>query len=220
MPDFEKRLIIIAHPDDEVLWAGGLIAKFPGEWSILLCGSPVEEPWRNNNFLSSCEVLGAKPILLSAKDKGENYPLDLSALDSKLINQFDHIITHGKSGEYGHAHHKQVHEAVIKLVPLNKLTFFAYSFDNRILRPNGDHLINLSSSEVEKKLNALKQYQQPLRSLKHKHKRKKISFWKRFFISKKQLPIVPQHENLYFKFCIQHQLDFSVESYSGYWPFK
>ena len=55
-----KRAIVVAHPDDEVLWAGGLPLRFPGDWTVVCCSTPAKDPVRAEHFFDACDVLGVK----------------------------------------------------------------------------------------------------------------------------------------------------------------
>ena len=96
-----RRALVVAHPDDESLWFGGLVAAEPGDWTIICCSIPRTDPIRAWKFFSACDVLGAKARLLPFSETEFN----LSALD---LSGFDQIVTHNSVGEYGHAHHLQL----------------------------------------------------------------------------------------------------------------
>jgi hypothetical protein len=101
--------LVTAHPDDEVLWAGGLIQK--GDWTVICCSVPRHDPIRAYKFFECCEVLGAKARILpfSEGDPGKEFP-HLVALED--LSKFDGVLTHNATGEYGHLHHRQVHSYV------------------------------------------------------------------------------------------------------------
>jgi LmbE family N-acetylglucosaminyl deacetylase len=50
MWSFEKCIVVVAHPDDETLWAGGTILLHPdSEWTVLaICKS--SDPGRASKF--------------------------------------------------------------------------------------------------------------------------------------------------------------------------
>jgi hypothetical protein len=138
-----NRLILVAHPDDEVLWCGGLPLRFKGDWTIICCSIPERDPIRAYKFFEACEVLGVKPRLIPVSEKY----FDISGLD---ISGFDHVVTHNENGEYGHSHHKAVHQFV-KDNFKGPITTIGY---------NGpvNQTIELTKQELNQKLRALMRY--------------------------------------------------------------
>lgn len=103
--------IVVAHPDDETLWCGGLMARFPRRWTVICCSIPRTDPIRAWKFFAACEFLGATARLLPFTEPGPDEPLgNLEALD---LAGFDCIVTHNEVGEYGHRHHRDVHAHVL-----------------------------------------------------------------------------------------------------------
>lgn len=101
-----RRALVVAHPDDEALWFGGLLAAEPGDWTVVCCSIPRTDPERAWKFFDACAVLGAKPRLLPFVEAGSNEAL--SHLDLIDLSGFEQIVTHSSVGEYGHTHHVQL----------------------------------------------------------------------------------------------------------------
>lgn len=112
--------IVVAHPDDETLWAGGLIASFPGAWTVIACSIPKSDPIRAWKFFDACAALDAKARLLPYPENPGRLLDGLNVLD---LTPFDVVVTHNANGEYGHPHHVQVHRAVTALAPDKSFTF-------------------------------------------------------------------------------------------------
>lgn len=103
----KKVGVFVAHPDDETMWAGGLIAALDSP-SVYACSIPVRDPVRAEKFLNACEVLGASGHVMPFEETpGAELP-HLETMDW-VMGLFDVIVTHNASGEYGHLHHIQVH---------------------------------------------------------------------------------------------------------------
>ena len=145
-----RRLMVVAHPDDEILWGGGLPIAFPGDWTIIACSIPHHDPVRAYCFFRVCEELGAKARLLPFTDGGipENLLPHLDVLGG--LEGFDEVVTHGASGEYGHPQHIQVHNYVNKVIGNRPLTTFGFG--------TGENILRLHPIQVEKKLQAFKNY--------------------------------------------------------------
>lgn len=113
-----RAAIVVAHPDDEVIFFGALAVRLAGEdWDVdVICvtgdfGSPWTTGTRRAEFFRACWALGAKARMLSLKD--EKGLLDEAALARALAervrwDRYARVLTHGPWGEYGHPHHVQV----------------------------------------------------------------------------------------------------------------
>lgn len=113
-----RAAIVVAHPDDEVIFFGALAARLVDEdWDIdVICvtgrfGSPRATGTRRAEFFRACWSLGVKARMLCLPD--ERGLLDESALARVLAervrwDQYARVYTHGPWGEYGHLHHIQV----------------------------------------------------------------------------------------------------------------
>ena len=136
-----RKLMVVAHPDDETLWGGGLILRYPGNWTVVACSTPMADPVRAEKFLAAIERLGATGSVLPF----------LETFSSRLsvdvdVTGYDVVVTHGPEGEYGHPHHIQVHHAVAARATGRLLTF------------GGPCPIELTTAERAAKLHALKAY--------------------------------------------------------------
>jgi len=133
-----KRVaVIVAHPDDETLWSGGIILSHPSwQWFIVcLCrGSDLD---RAPRFLKTLQILGSDGIMGDLDDGPEQKPLEENEMEHTIMKllpskQFDIIISHSPGGEYTrHIRHEETGKAVIKLwhsgkVSANELWTFAY----------------------------------------------------------------------------------------------
>ena len=138
--------VIVAHPDDETLWAGGTILSYPSwEWFIVcLCrGSDTE---RAPKFYKALKVLKSEGIMGDLDDGPEQKPLDEKEVERAILDllppkHFDLIISHNPTGEYTrHVRHEEASKAVIKLwhagkISTNELWTFAYEDGNKEYYP-------------------------------------------------------------------------------------
>ena len=134
--------VIVAHPDDETLWAGGTILRHPAwKWFIVcLCrGKDKDRSFRFNNAL---KILKSEGIMGDLDDGPEQKPLMGNEVEKTILNllpakHFDLIISHNPTGEYTrHLRHEETGKAVIKLwstgrISTNELWNFAYTDDNK-----------------------------------------------------------------------------------------
>lgn len=124
--DLGKRpCMVTAHPDDETLWAGGLLARFRYlNWRVICCSTPRLDPGRGVQFYEACAALGV--VVPWCNDVTESPPgIDLRGLDFLVdhLAGFDCVVTHGGGGEYGHNQHIQVNQSVYKAFPGRVLGF-------------------------------------------------------------------------------------------------
>lgn len=129
--------VIVAHPDDETLWAGGTILSHPS-WNcfiVSVCrGSDAE---RSTKFYNALKALKSKGIMGDLDDNPDQTPLDEEEVEQTIlallpVKHYDLIISHNPNGEYTrHLRHEEVSKAVINLwntskIAANELRTFAY----------------------------------------------------------------------------------------------
>jgi LmbE family N-acetylglucosaminyl deacetylase len=138
--------VIVAHPDDETLWAGGTILSNP-DWQcfiVSLCRK--NDPDRAPKFGKVLNILGAKGIMGDMDDGPEQKPLPGSEVENSILKllpyaHFDLIITHSIYGEYTrHRRHEEVGRAVINLwhsgkLITSELRTFAFEDHQRAYQP-------------------------------------------------------------------------------------
>lgn len=138
--------IIVAHPDDETLWAGGTIMIHPAWNFFVVCLCRKSDPDRAPKFYKALHILNADGQMGDMDDSPEQIPLNAGLLHKNIINllpytHFDLIITHNPKGEYTrHLRHEETGKAVIGLWETSKLHtpelwIFAYEDSNKKYYP-------------------------------------------------------------------------------------
>lgn len=135
-------VVIVAHPDDETLWAGGTILSHPAfEWYIVsLCRG--NDSNRAPKFYQALKILKAKGSMSDLDDGPEQRPLSEKEVENAILDllpakHFDLVISHNPAGEYTrHIRHEEIGKAVINLWNTNKIAAneywaFAYEDDNK-----------------------------------------------------------------------------------------
>lgn len=129
--------VIVAHPDDETLWAGGLLLSRP-EWSpfiVSLCRG--NDPDRAPRFKRVLDRLGAKGAMGSMDDGPDQCPISAKAMQDEVLKllperEYDLVLTHSPLGEYSwHRRHEECSRAVQSLwrsgtLRATKMWQFAY----------------------------------------------------------------------------------------------
>jgi len=129
--------VIVAHPDDETLWAGGTILMHPAwRWTVGTC-CRASDPDRSVKFFAAMDHLGAAGALADLDDGPEQTPVDAKAVGETILSllpdgPIDLLITHSPLGEYTrHRRHEEVGGAVLRLwrqgrLPARRIWLFAY----------------------------------------------------------------------------------------------
>jgi LmbE family N-acetylglucosaminyl deacetylase len=129
--------VIVAHPDDETLWAGGTILSHPSWRWFIVCMCRGSDKGRAPKFYKTLQILKSEGIMGDLDDGPEQKPLDENELKHEILQllpsrHFDLIISHNPTGEYTrHIRHEEVSKAIIKLwysgkISANELYTFAY----------------------------------------------------------------------------------------------
>jgi LmbE family N-acetylglucosaminyl deacetylase len=129
--------VIVAHPDDEILWCGGQILEHPGwHWHIVtMCRE--SDPDRAPRFRKVLGCLAAEGGMGDLDDGPEQIPLPVDLVEEAIGRllpraRFDVVLTHGPDGEYTrHRRHEECSRAVVSLwqagrIDTGQLWQFAY----------------------------------------------------------------------------------------------
>jgi LmbE family N-acetylglucosaminyl deacetylase len=138
--------IIVAHPDDETLWAGGTILSHPSWKCFIVCLCRANDKERAPKFYKTLKILGSEGIMGDLDDGPNQHPLEEKELEVEIVRllpntHFDLIITHNPTGEYTkHLRHEEISKAVITLwhshiIDANELWTFAYEDGNKKYYP-------------------------------------------------------------------------------------
>jgi LmbE family N-acetylglucosaminyl deacetylase len=130
-----KAIAIVAHPDDCILFAMGMIVHMPKwTWSIGYLtytrdsdrGREIGSFWKRRNIAT--HWLGYVDDYRDIERGAVSFDADRAAADiQSLISAYDVVVTHDAHGDYGHPHHRFVnacvaghHPAVITFSPFGK----------------------------------------------------------------------------------------------------
>jgi len=141
-----KVAVIVAHPDDETLWAGGTILSHPLWQWFIVCLCRESDKDRAPKFYKTLKELNSEGIMGDLDDGPEQKPLQEKEVENTILQllqqkHFDLIITHSPAGEYTrHIRHEETGKAVIKLwqtgkLHSNELWTFAYEDGNKSYLP-------------------------------------------------------------------------------------
>lgn len=138
--------VVVAHPDDEILWCGGFLLTHPEfRWRIVtLCRGRDED--RAPKFRSILQRFEAQGEMADLDDGPDQTPLpdeQLNATVAQLLggDRYDLILTHGPMGEYStHRRHSECSRAVAAqweagIIDTRRLWMFAYTDCGRAFLP-------------------------------------------------------------------------------------
>ena len=157
----KKVLVVVAHPDDETIWMGGTLLRNSEKWNAIIFSLCREyDIDRAPKFKRACSIFNAKSFMFDLEDE----KLDKIQLEEvikrikKFSGSYDKIFTHGKNGEYGHIRHKDIHNAVNRMLrdkslSCRKLYYFSYQKKGKYAYPkkDSDMFIYLNNNLFKKK---------------------------------------------------------------------
>lgn len=121
------KLMIVAHPDDELIFGGYDLLSESG-WKIV-CLTNQDNEDRREEFVKVVSKLGVKESFIYdfPDDTYENFPQEEVTKIIKMHiteKNWKKILTHNSIGEYGHPHHYQVNQIVKDITHGKKMWVF------------------------------------------------------------------------------------------------
>jgi LmbE family N-acetylglucosaminyl deacetylase len=132
-----RAAVVVAHPDDEILWCGGYLLTHPEfHWRVVtLCRA--SDPDRAPKFHRVLQQLGAEGEMADLDDGPDQTPLPIEQIQETILRllaggSYSLILTHGPMGEYTqHRRHEECCQSVVQLwqsgaIKTQRLGMFAY----------------------------------------------------------------------------------------------
>lgn len=153
----QKKLMIVAHPDDETIYGGGHLLT--GDYTVVCITCGVVD-YRVEEFKEVMDKTGDNYIMLGFVDRvnvtgpisnwSDEYNDIYNALHDIITSEnWDMIITHNPDGEYGHRHHIMTSEMVTDITGKNNLYYFGHwSYGGRNESKISDNLYNKKMNEL------------------------------------------------------------------------
>ncbi|BCS83181.1 glcnac-pide-N-acetylase [Cotonvirus japonicus] len=152
---FADKLMIVAHPDDELIFGGRELIEHSGWKVVCITNGTIKSNnfikrgnhnYRKDEFINMMKTLGHQYEIWDYEDNlfnsNWNRKLIISQLKN-LINEYSYkiILTHNLQGEYGHIQHKHVSKLVHGLHPKN---LYVFDTDENINNPYMDKILLIS----------------------------------------------------------------------------
>jgi hypothetical protein len=116
-----KAMVMVAHPDDCVIFAYSFMHHHPQfDWTVCYL-THVENDYRGKEFFEFWQRRNIKTKFLGFTDSWDFVkngdlgfdPIEAEAGVKNAIKDQDLVLTHDCNGDYGHIHHKFIHNVVI-----------------------------------------------------------------------------------------------------------
>lgn len=157
--DKAQKLMIVAHPDDEVLWGGGHLMS--GDY-LVVCVTNGRNKKRSEEFANVMKASGNEFIMLDYPDKvcgrrdlWKDIRKNISADLEKIMKykKWEQIVVHNQAGEYGHIHHQNVHAITTEIYDRNHMTeplyFFGQYFKKRDIDKVKNQLVPITEEQYQ-----------------------------------------------------------------------
>lgn len=136
-----RMAVIVAHPDDETMWACGLLLRHQDLDLTIVALNHRTDPDRAPRFQRALARYGARGDLGDLRDGGREGELPEGQVEETILHllprhDFDLVLTHSPRGEYTeHKFHDEVSDAVRVLLEqgrlkANEVWHFAYDDDH------------------------------------------------------------------------------------------
>tara|TARA_B100001093_G_scaffold52260_1_gene44320 strand:+ start:6433 stop:7692 length:1260 start_codon:yes stop_codon:yes gene_type:complete len=130
----KKNLMIVCHPDDEVLWGSELLLEEQKYNLIVLTNE--SNISRKSKFLKILKIFNQQGKMYDFNDNGLEWSIEtiskIKDLIANNINSYDYekIITHNPDGEYGHVCHVQISNLIHSIIK-EKEKLFYFNFNDK-----------------------------------------------------------------------------------------
>lgn len=156
-----KHVMIVAHPDDETLWAGNHLLN---EHYLVVCITNGDHKTRRAEFEKAMKITKDYGVILNYPDNPNHVKNDWAKVKESIRKDIDYILnykeydtinTHNPEGEYGHIQHRftsfMVTENCVKNERTDKLYYFGKYYEKKELHLNVKNaLLPEQANEKEK----------------------------------------------------------------------
>ncbi len=166
--DKYKKVMIVAHPDDEMLWGGAHLIEDDYLVVCITCGTSAK---RLKEFKEVMKATDDSFIYLGYPDKDNDIRNEWETCYNNIYfdiekilnsNKWDLIVTHNPKGEYGHIQHIKTNRIITDIYNSNnynsKLYFFGKYYSKKNIINMETHLIPVSEKLLEEKKKILDLY--------------------------------------------------------------
>jgi len=185
-----KNVMIVAHPDDEMIWGGAHLIEDDYLVVCITCGN---KKTRLKEFKKVMEETGDSYITLGYPDKTDGEINDWNKFykdiykDVEIIlgsNDWNLIVTHNSVGEYGHIQHVKTNNIVTDIYDekffSSKLYFFGKYYSKKNIVKVEDSLISISDKLLDRKKEILELYESQFLVVENLKHMQKFEMWEEY----------------------------------------
>jgi thioredoxin reductase len=129
---YAKIILIVVHPDDELLWAHELLNEVSD--LLVVCLTNKDNDIRRNSFIAVMKLYDCEYEIFNFPDRGVDGFTDddlfqIEKILTPIINSssIEKVYTHNPDGDYGHPSHAAVSFLIEKnIIDKSKLFFFTF----------------------------------------------------------------------------------------------
>jgi len=123
-----KKIMVVAHPDDEFIFGGEALLRNPHNWYVVVVthgpGAPGADPLRQVEFRESMRAIGipeGQYEMLDFPDGKHQLGWDRRRLLRRIQTiirryRMTTVASHNAEGEYGHPQHRLCHETLLPVL--------------------------------------------------------------------------------------------------------
>jgi len=156
--DSTTKLMIVAHPDDDIIWGGSHLIDDDYLVVCITCGTNqtrVDEFKKVMSETNDDYIMLNYPDLTNGKRDNWNsvYNYITNSLETIIdYKDWDTVVTHNPDGEYGHIQHKMTSKIVTSLTNKDNLIYFGHYYEAEEV---SEDLETISNDNYDIKLNTL-----------------------------------------------------------------
>lgn len=159
-----ENLMVIAHPDDDILWGGSELIHNDYLVVCITCGNVERRKEEFEEVMSRTKdayvMLGYPDKTNGERDNWDTVRDDIVDDLQKIyeLKNWKKVLTHNMDGEYGHIHHKMTNTIVTDIVLKDSLYYFGKYHSKRDLEENDIELPLLDDETLREKEDLLNIY--------------------------------------------------------------
>ena len=147
----KNKLMIIAHPDDELLWGYRYIYNCPNEWKII-CLTNAKNIKRINEFYKVLTLMNINNFeIWNHEDSLIGYNINKECQNNIIKelknNNYELILTHNSYGEYGNIQHIGINNFMQKIKKKFHFPINYFKIDKYFYTIEKKNLIKIYSSQ-------------------------------------------------------------------------